>query len=152
MIWCVLDSDERQHANHNVEHGAAACPHTDSNCNHNVELVFTNSLFLDGNKNHNVEHLAQEKITQPPTMVCNYVLPRKVVRARVQGCCAKPDVAIKNWLIICSADFWMTEHCSKRQVLQVSSLQICQSDIMDAALRGAQVQIQCAREGAREGL
>ena len=56
MIWCVLDSDERQHANHNVEHGAAACPHTDSNCNHNVELVFTNSLFLDTNKNHNVEH------------------------------------------------------------------------------------------------
>ena len=61
MIWCVLDSDERQHANHNVEHGAAACPHTDSDCNHNVELVFTSSLFLDGNKNHNVEHLAQEK-------------------------------------------------------------------------------------------
>ena len=84
MIWCVLDSDERQHANHNVEHGAAACPHTDSNCNHNVELVFTISLFLDGNKNHNVEHLAQEKISQPSTMVCNYVLPREVVRAAAQ--------------------------------------------------------------------
>ena len=56
MILCVLDSDERQHVNHNVEHGAAACPHTHSNCNHNVELALTHSWFLDNNKNHNVEH------------------------------------------------------------------------------------------------
>ena len=130
MIWCVLDSDERQHANHNVEHGAAACPHTDSNCNHNVELVFTNSLFLDGNKNHNVEHLAQEKISHDGLQL------RAALRSGAR----------------CSADFWMTEHCSKPQVLQVSPLQICQSNIMDAAFCGAQVQIQGAREGAREGL
>ena len=50
MIWCVLDSDERQHVNHNVERGAAACPHTHSNCNHNVKLALTHSWFLDNNK------------------------------------------------------------------------------------------------------
>ena len=42
--------------NHNVEHGAAACPLTYSNCNHNVELVFALSLVLDSKENHNVEH------------------------------------------------------------------------------------------------